>query len=92
MIVDMHCHIGDYPEVKQSVSADELVAMGDPLGVKISLISMLSKNVPAANDAAREACERFPGRLYGYIYLNPADAQGSLAELERCSTFRVSGV
>jgi predicted TIM-barrel fold metal-dependent hydrolase len=46
---------------------------------------MLDSNDPrAANERTRAACEHFPGRILGYIYLNPTDVEGSLAELERC--------
>lgn len=86
MIVDAHAHIGDYSPVIPggTHSAEELVERWDAAGVDCGVISVLGSDPEAANDMTREACRRYPGRIFGYVYLNPTDVKGSLSELDRC--------
>ena len=85
MVIDAHAHIGDYSPVIPGGhhSADELVELWDEAGVACGMISVLGRDPRASNDETRAACARFPGRLYGYVYLNPTDVDGSLRELDR---------
>jgi predicted TIM-barrel fold metal-dependent hydrolase len=36
------------------------------------------------NDDVLRAIERFPNRIFGFVYLNPKHVDASMAELERC--------
>lgn len=87
MVIDAHAHIGDYSPVIPGGhhTADELVTLWDEAGVECGMISVLGRDPKESNDETRAACARFRERLYGYIYLNPTDIQGSLLELERCA-------
>jgi uncharacterized protein len=87
VIVDAHAHIGDYsPAIPGGDhSAEELVDRWDAAGVDCGVISVLGDDPAASNDKTRAACECFPGRIFGYVYLNPTDVEGSLRELDRCA-------
>ena len=85
--IDMHTHTGDFAGFIPGGyhSAEELVANWDASGIERGLISILDPHhVSAANDAARATCEQFSDRFKAYVYLNPHDVEGSIAELERC--------
>jgi len=86
--VDAHAHIGDFTGFIRGGyhTAETLVARWDASGIECGLISVLIReDMARANDTTREACERFPGRIYGYVYLNPTDVEGAIRELERCA-------
>jgi predicted TIM-barrel fold metal-dependent hydrolase len=87
MSTDAHAHIGDYsPVIPGGMhTADDLVARWDAVGIECGMISVLLPDKRAANEMVRRACERHPGRIFGYIHVNPVDVSGSLAELERCT-------
>ena len=89
MTLDSHCHVGNFsPLFRGDHRPADLVAAHEAAEVTAGVLSILSKDMTVCNDATRQACEQFPGQLYGAIYLNPADP-GALAELERCSQFDV---
>lgn len=85
MVVDMHCHYGRFPGfIRGENPLEELVERWDRAGVDVGILAMLdSHDMSAANELTRQACERYPGRIYGYVYLNPHDIDAALAELER---------
>lgn len=86
MTIDMHAHTGSFEGFVRGGehTIDTLVAAWDEAGVEAGLISNLDSHDPAgANDRTVAACERHPGRVFGYVYLNPTDVRGALAELNR---------
>jgi predicted TIM-barrel fold metal-dependent hydrolase len=44
----------------------------------------LPERFRADNDQVLEAVRRWPGRAFGFVYLNPKHVQASLEELDRC--------
>jgi predicted TIM-barrel fold metal-dependent hydrolase len=90
VIIDAHCHAGNFTGFISGGhhSPEELLDCYDQAEVGLGLISILdTHNMSGANDTTRAACERHEGRLLGYIYVNPTDVAGSIAELERCSKY-----
>ena len=90
--IDAHAHIGAFPGFVSGGerTAAMLVDEWDRSGVERGMISVLDPfDPPGANDRVRAACEQFPGRIDGYIYLRAPDVEGSLAELERCAPLEV---
>lgn len=87
MTIDVHCHVGNFsPLFEGDHGVDDLVAAQDRAGVGVGMLSILIGDDPRrANTLTEQACARYPGRLYGDIFLNPTDLQGALAELERCA-------
>jgi predicted TIM-barrel fold metal-dependent hydrolase len=88
MIVDAHCHTGDFnPLFRGDHQADDLVDAHRAAGVDTGLLSILVReDMARGNEVTRAACDRFPGELYGHMYLNPHDVSAALAEIERCAT------
>jgi predicted TIM-barrel fold metal-dependent hydrolase len=88
MAIDAHAHVGDFTGFIRGGyrTPDELVSLWDEAGVECGLISVLIReDMTRANEITREASERFVGRIYGYVYLNPTDVEGAIREVERCA-------
>lgn len=82
----MHCHLQSGSRLAQACAdAEALVDAMDEAGVDAAVVSGIVGSLEEDNDTVEAACERYPGRLYGYVNLDPRDANGSLAELERRS-------
>ncbi len=87
--IDAHAHLGDFPGFVSGGdhTPEMLVAEYDAAGIECGLISVLEPGNPrAGNERVESACRKFPGRIFGYVYVNPHDVEGSLAELERCAS------
>ena len=87
--IDAHAHLGDFPGFVSGGdhTAAMLVDEWDGSGVDCGVISILEPHNPReGNERVEAACRAFPGRIYGYVYINPHDVEGSLAELDRCGT------
>jgi predicted TIM-barrel fold metal-dependent hydrolase len=88
-VIDMHAHLGDFPGFVSGGerTAEMLVGEWDAAGIDAGLISILDPHdMSGANDRTRAACEAFPGRIFGYVYLYLPDVEGSLRELDRCAS------
>lgn len=86
--IDAHAHIGDFPGFVPGGphTAEQLVAEWDAQGIESGMISVLdTANPSGANDITRAACEAHPGRIHGFIYINPHDVEAAVAELDRCA-------
>lgn len=94
MIIDAHAHIswpGDVGSSEASWALDQAqIEGGDALGIDVFVCSCLSPR-PAtpttfrqANDRMLEAIRRWPGRIWGYCYVNSGYTAEALAEIERC--------
>jgi len=83
--IDAHCHVGTFPGfIPGDNPPEELVATYDRAQIELGMLSILNPHdASEANDRTLKVCEQFKGRFKGYIYLNPTDVQGSLAELDR---------
>ena len=68
-IIDAHTHVGSFGSWAQvSCTPDQLVTEMDQFGVERSIV--FSTN----NSLVREAVERFPKRLVGYVWPNPYES------------------
>ena len=87
MLIDAHCHSGHFRGLITGAKPPEaLVAAFDRSGVEAGMMSVLNPHdMRAANDATMDACRRFTGRIFGYVYLNPTFYEAASEELERCS-------
>jgi uncharacterized protein len=85
-LIDTHCHVGDFsPLFRGTHTPTDLVKAHEEAGVTVGLLSILSGDMISCNNATRNACEQYPGRLFGAIYLDPRDVDSAIAELERCA-------
>jgi predicted TIM-barrel fold metal-dependent hydrolase len=90
VIIDMHMHIDDVPSLGWELSAETCVRSMDEAGVDCAAVMTIVDLPGGANPGAMEliaqACDEFPGRLYGFIRLNPRLPAESLELLERAVT------
>lgn len=94
MVIDAHAHIswpGDTGSDEASWALDQAqIEGGDALGIDVFVCSCLAPR-PATPDSFRRgndrmlaALKRWPGRLWGYCYVNPGYGPEALAEIDRC--------
>jgi predicted TIM-barrel fold metal-dependent hydrolase len=85
----MHMHIDDVPSLGWELSAATCIRSMDEAGVDAAA-AMTIVDLPGINPDAMEliadACNQFPGRLYGFIRLNPMYGDESLKLLGRAVT------
>ncbi len=75
-VIDIHGHIGDYPLYYSpgKGSAEVIVGLLDRLGVEATCVSAMDafkSDYIRGNAETAAAVEKFPGRIYGYVGLNP---------------------
>lgn len=93
-IWDLHCHISGIglPEATPEQRLTKLVEIADRMGIERLCVFMGMRfaydpspaNMRRDNDEVLRAIEKFPKRVFGFVYLNPKHVDESLAELERC--------
>lgn len=87
-IVDSHAHLGALGQMYvQEPGIDSIIALLDRLGVEAYCPSAhvaISSDYRWGNDLVAEAMNRYPGRILGYIVINPNYPQDILPEIERC--------
>jgi len=94
-MIDAHCHAGSFTNYfSGDHPAEKLVAQFDETGVDCGVIAILDTyDMVGANDRALEICKAHPGRLHGYIYLNPNHLETAIEEFERrCKDPHFKGV
>ena len=81
-VVDAHCHFLDASALMRGPGTlADLVAAMDTAGVSQAVCSAMLTDPLTENRAMRDACDAHPGRLWGYVNLDPRDVDGSLALL-----------
>ena len=94
MVIDAHEHIR-WPGMAKVADEDwahdrKLVEAADALGIDVLVCSCLAsrpstpETFRAANDRLMRAMKVFPGRIWGYAYVNPGYTREAVAEIERC--------
>jgi uncharacterized protein len=94
MVIDAHAHIqwpGDVGGDDAGWALDAAqVEAGDQLGIEVFVCSCLAPRPSTpdsfrlANDRTIAAIKRWPGRIWGYCYVNPGYSREAVAEIERC--------
>ena len=92
MIWDVHTHFSGVTGSTPEARLEKLLAYADRMGVDRICISMglewsydpSPEDLKRQNDEVLRGVARFPGRVFGFVYLNPNHVKASLAELERC--------
>jgi len=74
-IIDLHVHHGKINPVPSGTeTAEGIVRNMDRCGIKAAVLTSVRScfgEVRRGNKAVSEGCARFPGRLYGYLTLDP---------------------
>jgi hypothetical protein len=93
MIIDAHAHV-DWPGDFTLSFSDTLdraqIEAGDRLGIDVFVCSCLAPRPSnpvtfrQGNDRLMAAMREFPGRIWGYCYVNPGYTREALAEIDRC--------
>jgi predicted TIM-barrel fold metal-dependent hydrolase len=90
VIIDMHMHIDDVPSLGWELSAETCVRSMDEAGVDsaavMTIVDLPGGANPGAMELIAQACDDFPGRLYGFIRLSPRFLAESLELLQRAVT------
>ncbi|MCX7804060.1 MAG: amidohydrolase family protein [Planctomycetota bacterium] len=91
MIIDCHAHLAHRSRPGWKEEDRKLIEAADRLGIDRLCCSILTPRRPATAEGFREcnewvaqAMKRFPGRILGYCYVNPAYGRESLEEIRRC--------
>lgn len=86
--IDIHGHIGCDPRRPDyDMSAEAVLRYQERAGgevIHISSIEAMSGDVVAGNDMVIEACRRHPGRLRGYLVINPWRGEACLEDMRHC--------
>lgn len=91
MIWDLHCHLSGVTGTTPEERMGQLIAIADRMGIGRLCVYMGMKwsQDPAPDDLRRQneevlrAITKFPGRTFGFVYLNPNHLEVSMTELER---------
>lgn len=87
-IIDVHGHAGGYGRFfnPKDGAPDVIVKLLDNLGVECIILSANDSfmiDFARGNRQIADAAEKFPGRIYGYICLNPVYTDDMLPELKK---------
>lgn len=93
MIIDAHAHVDWYTDVSAPFAGTmdaRQIELGDRLGIDVFVCSCLAprpstpETFRLGNDRLIAAMRAFPGRIWGYCYVNPGWTREALSEIERC--------
>jgi predicted TIM-barrel fold metal-dependent hydrolase len=91
-IWDLHCHLSGVPGTTPEARLGNMLEYADRMGIARLCIFMgmewsydpTPEKLRQDNDDVLRALRHFPGRAFGFVYLNPKHTQASLDELNRC--------
>ena len=95
-IYDAHGHIDTFGGTV-SVNSDPgyIVKTMDEIGIKETVVSSsfaIKTDAFAGNCRVLEAVEKYPGRIKGYVTVNPLHTEGGLPEIIRCKKEGMVGI
>ena len=86
-VIDMHGHVGPYAGISlPAAGLDAMIAGMDQAGVEAIVLSphsALDGDTREGNQEMLEAVLRYPGRVYGYVTVNPNFPDAVEPELDR---------
>ncbi len=95
-VMDCHCHLGPTRRLKSlDTSVETVVPVMDQLGVDVAAVSAIPaamSGILKGNDLVIDALQRYPGRFFGYMVVNPQYPAEAEVELERCLDAGMRGV
>lgn len=98
MIIDSHCHImEDWSQPRQVDRLLEIASRFDIHRLVVSMGKTLQEQptetqIREANDFVLSLVKGWPGRIFGYCYLNPRLGRFNLDELQRCLDAGMSAI
>jgi len=96
-VFDVHQHVGAWhPFHIPAPGIDDAVAIMDRLGIDAAVTSglpaVLGTDTRGGNDAVIDAAARYPGRIFGYVAVNPNDPADAAEEVKRCAAAGLTGI
>lgn len=97
LVIDCHCHLGPTRRFRiVDSSADSLIRVMDLLGIDIAAPSAIPACsgglIRPGNDIVIDAVQRYRGRIFGYMSVNPQYPKVAARELERCRAAGLRGI
>jgi predicted TIM-barrel fold metal-dependent hydrolase len=91
-IWDLHCHLSGVPGNTPIERMARLLEFADRMGIERLCVYMGMKwsydpapdDMRHQNDEVLQVLEKWPERVFGFVYLNPNHVEESLKELDRC--------
>lgn len=88
-VLDCHNHMGRWHAfyVPKDGTADRMIEVMDQLGINSVFAAAhgsIGPDFVYGNDMVRDACEKYPDRVWGYITVNPNYEDGLMPEVLRC--------
>ncbi len=91
-IWDSHVHLNGFAGTTPEARAEQALLFADRMGISKLILFMgwpflytpTPEQIREQNDQVLAGLKVDPRRLLGYVYVNPADGPGSLAEIRRC--------
>jgi len=96
-LFDAHQHLGEWHQFHMpKCEAADVIAVMDRIGIAQAATSgvpaAVGSDFRAGNDLVIAATRAYPGRLHGYIVVNPNDPAGVAPEIERCAAEGLAAV
>ncbi len=85
-IIDLHVHRGVYQAPSATESAEDTIRNMDRCGIKAVMATSIwgcFGEVKRGNKAVSESCAKFPGRIFGYLTLDPKYPDEVQSEIAR---------
>src|SRR6266480_2573414 len=88
-IWDLHCHLSGVPGDTPEARLGKMIEYADRMGIARLCVFMgmqwsydpSPEKLRQDNDEILRALRQYPGRAFGFVYLNPTHTQSSLDEL-----------
>lgn len=94
LVIDGHAHLGPWQHFHiPEPDLDGMVRVMDRVGIDRIFLAphaSIGSDFQLGNDLALEAMGRYPGRVFGYLFVNPNHEDGVLDELRRCERLGAS--
>jgi hypothetical protein len=96
LVIDAHAHLNENPIFPfLDTSLETLVARMDRLGIQrvcVSSLPAIYGKARLGNDHVIAAMRRYPGRIFGYMCVDPGYPERIVPEMERCMAAGVRAV
>jgi predicted TIM-barrel fold metal-dependent hydrolase len=77
-VIDAHAHLGDFGGwANVRISDDQMISDMDRFHIEKTVVFMFP------NDIVRQAVQKYPDRLIGFVWVNPYDGEKALDEVKR---------
>jgi len=86
LIIDAHVHLGKFPQTRIDGNPQTLIKIADKLGIDklcVSSFKAIAYDFYEGNKDLLEAIKEYPGRIYGYVTVNPRFGDEAVEEIRR---------